>query len=426
MAESTDRGSKRATKALPGSFEARAAAIAEALKTANILPAGDVWVSDTFDDYVVACVWVYGAADEGGYKTWETTYYKVAITAEGEAGFEFGEVTKVEKVYTEELVAAAKGLKDKAHTKARSPFRLKSLEAVDDEVGGWKGSGCFSVFDYEDHSKDIVRRGSTKRSIAQHLPKILDHHGTTVGQSTKAWEDDEGLQVDFRIYPTSAGEDLVKLMRPIETDLGLHAPVEQGSIGFSPLEGGAKRRKSGGWEYTDLWIWEVSPVTFGDNDATSVGLKSMTAVNTMPTADLVAYAGEVVRLAVDGADGVKALHRRRLEEDRGLSDAQWKSVDALIIDSAEAALALLELKGRAAKATSNAHLRHMRGIVDSLAALIHGREDAPATEKDDPDKDQEGAAKASAGAEEAQLKGFPSKDDDFELELMLADLGLDS
>lgn len=457
MADSTNKAKPGpGLKALPGSFELRREALGKAIKDADILPAGDVWVSDTFDDYVVVCVWSRKAeSDDGEYYDYETHHYKVMITAESEDGFEFGEVTEVEKTYTESLTvvgakrapgapgAGPSAPKGASHSKARSPFKLKSLTAVDDEIGGWEGEGCFSVFDYEDHSKDVVRAGSTKRSTAVHLPKILDHHGVTVGQSTKAYEDDEGLQVAFRIYPTRAGEDLVKLMRPIETDLGPHAPVEQGSIGFSPLEGGAKRRKGGGWEYTDLWIWEVSPVTFGDNDATTVGLKSLAEVNTMPTAELAAHAGEVLNLAVDGADGVKALHLRRVKEGRDLSDAQWALVDSLALDALEAATSLLTLKDRSGKVASAAALRHARGLVDSLAALVHGPAEAPAAdnvgadaldapaetadktqpEHETKDDNLDGGTKDLPSGDESRSKDLP--EDDFAFELALVDLGID-
>lgn len=453
MAGTTGLQKPDETKSLPGSFEDRAQRLTAALKEADILPAGDVWVTDTFDTSVVACVWSTKTDDEG-YQDYERHYYQVEISAESAEAFEFGAIKEVEKEYTERLVDV-KG-KGGARTKVRSPFALKSITPADDDVGGWNAVGAFSVFDYEDHSKDIVRKGSTKDSTAVHLPKILDHHGVTVGQSTKAGEIGSEFVVEFRIYPTRAGEDLVKLMQPIETDLGPHAPVEQGSIGFSPLEGGAKRRQGGGWEYTKLWIWEVSPVTFGDNDATSVGLvKNMADVNAMPTADLLDYAGRMIRLAVDGADGAKALYRRRLDDDRPLTDAQWKAIDGLEIEAAEALLDLVTLKSRAGKAASNAHLRHMQSVIAGLVTLIHGPAesvaapavvDEPAEEakpkkpkkdmvarvadSDDgdgagaggdsatPATDQDGAAEAGAGADDARTKALRER------ELILAELGL--
>lgn len=418
----TDGRKPEQAKSLPGSFEDRAGRLRDALKEAAILPAGDMWVTDTFADSVVVCLWS-PKPGEGDYTDYEQQYYQVEISAETDAGFEFGAIKEVEKQYTERLVdaKAAGGVR----TKARSPFALKSITKADDDVGGWNAEGVFSVFDHEDHSRDIVRKGATTDSIAQHLPKILDHHGVTVGQATSAAEEGGGLAVKFRVYPTRAGEDLVKLMQPIETDLGPHAPVEQGSIGFSPMEGGAKRRQGGGWEYTKLWIWEVSPVTFGDNDRTSVGLKSMADVHAMPTGELLGYAGECLRLAVDGAGGAKALYRRRLDDERPLSDAQWKAIDGLVVDASEAVLELVTLKGRAGKAASNAHLRHVRAIVESLSELVHGRGESPAPapepeerEPVDDDPKKVGGAKARAGGDAPRSKDLR------EMELILADLGL--
>lgn len=408
------------TKALAGSFEERALRLQRALKDAELLPGGDVWVTDSFDTSLVACVWVV-TATEDGYNEYERHYYEVQISAEDGDTIEFGEVKEVDKVQGPETLVDVKAAGVGARrTKVRSPFVVKSLTPADDEIGGWDAVGSFSVFDHEDHSKDIVRKGSTKDSTAVHLPKILDHHGVTVGQATKAAEVGNEFEVHFRIYPTRAGEDLSKLMQPIETDLGLHAPVEQGSIGFSPLEGGAKRRNGGGWEYTKLWIWEVSPVTFGDNDATQVGLKSAGDLDELPTSELLVYAADTMRLALDGPQGLKALHRRRMDDDRDLTDEHWKAAEGLMVTAAETALGLLELEGRAGKSVSNSHMRHMRAIIEGLAELIHGRaaEATPEPETEETEDPAEGKAKAAPGGQ------APRSEDLRERDLALASLGL--
>lgn len=435
-------------KALPGSMEQalydRRAKIEKALLDAAFEQlAGDMYVTDTFppDDpdgnRCVVCVWKKVEAADGEYYSWEQYYYEIEITAESDDGFEFGAIKEVEKKYTESLVPAkASGA---PRTKARMGFELKSLTPIDDDVGGWTFGGYFSVFDYEDHSKDIVRRGSMKESLAVHLPKILDHHGRTVGQSTKAYEDEHGLYVEGRIYNTRDGEDLVKLMRPVDTDLGPHAPVEQGSIGYSAMEGGAKRRQGGGWEYTKLYIWEVSPVTFGDNDATSVGLKSLGEVNAMPTEELMGYAADVARLALNGADGFKTLCQRRVVQNRKVGDDLWQAADELAVVFLDAGMELVQLKGMSDKAASAAQLRHTRAIIEGLTALIHGPADAPMPAPDpvDEDEDDTGAgakarargAGASAGGDEAKARpnGAASQSKDGrerEAELIWAELAL--
>lgn len=303
--------------------------------------------------------------------------------------------------------------------KLRAPFEVKALSAADDDLGGWNFEGHFSVFDNEDLEGDIVRKGAFSEGLAVHLPKVCDHHGTTVGQATKAFEDDRGLWVKGRIYPTAAGTDLAKLMTPIETDHGKHAPVEQGSIGYSIL--GSKKRPTKGLELTRLFAWEVSPVTFGANPATSVALKSLEGVHQMPTGELLAYAGEVARMAVDGADGVKALHRRRVAEDRDLTDEQWQAADQLLLTAAEATLDLLTVKARAGRKATPAQMRHTRSIIEGLVELVHGREDEPAAEPVQTNEGTDADARADAGDRESQSKDYRGN---AELEILLADLGV--
>lgn len=414
-------------KALPGSYEERGLRITEALRDAAILPPGDFWIRDQFADKVVVMHWSSGGAD--GESTYTSAYFEVDVTEGADGAFEFGEVRTVDIEVTEAVVPAkAAGA---PRTKALVGFHLKALTAIEDAVGGWEFDGHFSVFDYEDHSRDIVRRGAMRKGLAVHMPKVLDHHGVTVGQASEAREDDEGLYVKGRIYPTTAGADLAKLMQPIETDLGSHAPVEQGSIGYSILEGGSKRRSGGGLELTDLFIWEVSPVTFADNDATRVGLKSLADVHTMPTGDLLSYAAEVSRLAVDGADGVKALQRRRVTEGRDLTDEQWQAADELLLTTAETTLDLLTLGERAGRKASTAQLRHTRAIIDGLVALVHGRESeptpAPAATTIDSEDDEDAEAKAAAGGDDGagpRAKALRGREDAIEIDLLLADLGV--
>lgn len=381
------------TKALRGSaqeqLERQNEAIREAIREAGLVE-GSFWISDTFEDYVVISRW-----DDAGSRN-----FRIDYSMDGEEVV-IGAMREVKKVYVEELVdpGAESGSSEMTEkkrppqTKVRRDFTCKSLEEADDDVGGWIGSGVFSVFEKKDYSKDVVRKGATTKSIAKRLPKIKDHHGVTVGQATKAAETDEGLEVDFRIYPTSAGKDLATLMKQIDTDHGPKAPVEEGSIGFGAAPGGATRNKDGGYDFTEIEVWECSPVTFGDNPYTRVGLKSAEALGEMPTDELLGYVGEMLRSAVEGPSGVKTLHRRRVAEDRDLKAEHWKAVTALTLDALETAEALLTLEGHAgtlaAKATS-AQMRHTQAIISSIADLVHGRSEpaAVAPAKKYPDEDE--------------------------------------
>lgn len=391
------------TKALPGSIEELKGRISDAIADSGLIN-GNFWITDTFpaDGYVIIERW--------DSQTGQARLFRVDYTESG-AEVTVSAAREVEKVYTEALVDPGDGdgdmegaevmaeKKRASQTKVRSNFRCKGIEEADDDVGGWIAFGVFSVFEKQDHSKDVVRKGATKSSIAKRLPKIKDHHGVTVGQATKAVETDEGLEVDFRIYPTSAGRDLATLMKQIDTDHGPKAPVEEGSIGFSAAPGGATRNKDGGYDFTEIEVWECSPVTFGDNPYTRVGLKSAEALGEMPTDELLGYAGETLRSAVAGPSGVKALHRRRVADDRDLKDAQWKAVDALVLDALETAQDLLILEAQAgrleAKATG-AQLRHTRAIIENLTELVHGRPEPqpepkvvePETDEDEQDGDE--------------------------------------
>lgn len=406
------------TKALRGSaqdqLQRQNEALREAIRDSGLIE-GSFWISDTFDDFVVVSRW---SEDHGSRN------YRIDYSMDGDE-IVIGAMREVHKVYVEELVDPGGDngsfevteKKRPSQTKVRRGFTCKSIEEADDDVGGWIGSGVFSVFEKKDYSKDVVKKGATAKSIAKRLPKIKDHHGVTVGQATKAVETEDGLEVDFRIYPTTAGKDLATLMKQIETDHGPKAPVEEGSIGFGAAPGGATRNKDGGYDFTEIEVWECSPVTFGDNPYTSVGLKSAEALGELPTDELLGYAGETLRSAVEGPGGVKTLRRRRVADDRDLTSEQWKAVDTLVIDSLESVRDMLTMKDLAgqleAKATG-AQLRHTRAIIEGLAELVHGRPEAApaitpaASEKDDESKDDSRDESTQGGKAGAKSKSAAS------------------
>lgn len=384
-------------KALPGSYEDQRQKIEHALREAGTFGRSSLWVSDTFPDRAVVMVYAY--APDG---MMECETYEVTFTESG-GSYTFGEPAEVEKV--EALVPA---MSDGDETKGasmsqkstRAPFKLKSLTARTDEVGGWDFEGSFSVVGVLDYSKDRMLPGTFDRSVSERLPKIKDHHRVTVGQATSAKEIGGELVVSGRIYPTTAGKDLAILMQPIDTDHGPAAPVGEGSIGFSPSEGGAKRNKEGGWDFSDVDVWEVSPVTWGDNPYTRIGLKERGAVEELATVDLLAYVVEVADLAVSGPGGAKALHARRKADGRDLTAEQWAAVDESLMGLANAAYQIGALVVKEGKAVSTAHLRYTGTIVQALADLLHGRpaKDPPppiaeVIEEDDPKKKPKAEAK---------------------------------
>lgn len=407
-------------KALPGSWEERRDRVGAAIRAAGLFGNGGGYVSDTFDDYVVVEVWNWDSSTR--------RFFRVEYTMTDDE-VEIGTVQPVDKVTEERLVGAgadvavepdagsevedgegtvAKGRTPKLKHR-QLPLHIKSLTPVDDGVGGWDAHGVFSVYNHVDHSKDVVLPGASADSIQARLPKIKDHHGETIGQGTKAWEDKDGLNVEFRIYPTPAGEKVATLMQPIDTDQGPAAPVEQGSIGFSVPEGGAKRNKHGGFDFTKIDVWEVSLVTFGDNDQTHVNLKSREEFGGLNTAEALRYAADITHAAIYGENGAKALHARRVREGRALKSDQVDALEeylATVMDATAEAAHLVEKSGLVAKFSRASRVRHIAAVVEALTRLLDGSPEKPDAKRDD----DEDPPKASAGGTDA-AEGEEDDDD---------------
>ena len=190
-----------------------------------------------------------------------------------------------------------------------------------------------------DRERELVRTGAFADSLAVRLPKVKDHHGVTIGQVTKALEDEHGLCVEGRIYPTRAGQDLALLMKAVPTEHGPLAPVDQGSVGMLLAEAGYQRLPSGVGEITRATLYEVSPVTFAANDATRVALAKGVLPDLWdgPWDELATAAARTLRYAVSEGE---ALAARRKAAGRQLNE---KSTIALgeLLGAAEAAGARL-------------------------------------------------------------------------------------
>lgn len=257
-------------------------------------------------------------------------------------------------------------------------LEIKGIEPIDGGDGGWKVGGYFAVFGNLDHDGDVIERGAFKRTLAERLPKIKDHHGVTVGQATKAHEDEHGLFVEGVIRPTTAGRDLVTLMEPVETDRGPIAPVEQGSIGYVPAPGGAKMQ-AGARHLSDLDLFEVSPVTFGANPATRIGLvKSFTPAEIDgPLDDTMVEAGRTLTGVVSE---VKALHARRMGAGKSLQPRYLETIGALAIESGDAMVSLLAEEQKAGRSLSATRRRHIASVVRALRDLL---DSLPEAERED-------------------------------------------
>lgn len=119
-------------------------------------------------------------------------------------------------------------------------------------------SGYASLFDIEDHGRDIVRAGAFARSLAAKGPggvRMLFQHdaGEPVGVWDEIREDGRGLFVRGHILSDAPrGRGTLALVRQGAVD-GL-------SIGFRTVR--SAPRPGGGRDLLDLDLWEVSIVTF--------------------------------------------------------------------------------------------------------------------------------------------------------------------
>lgn len=155
------------------------------------------------------------------------------------------------------------------------PFEIK--EVGDD--GTFEGYG--SVFNNVDHSRDVVVPGAFAKSIAKSksegrvMPILWQHDAhQPIGGYDEIYEDDYGLYVK--------GSLLVGDVRQAkEAHALMKAGVLSGlSIGYIARDGEFDKDKNA-YLLKELELWEVSPVTFPDND-----LARVTAVKNINVEDI--------------------------------------------------------------------------------------------------------------------------------------------
>lgn len=119
-------------------------------------------------------------------------------------------------------------------------------------------AGYASLFDIEDHGRDVVRAGAFRRSLAERgvsgIRMLFQHDAAEpVGVWDDIIEDGRGLYVRGRIVSDAPrGRAALGLVRRQAVD-GL-------SIGFRTRR--SAPRPGGGRDLLDLDLWEVSIVTF--------------------------------------------------------------------------------------------------------------------------------------------------------------------
>ncbi|MGJ3231319.1 MAG: HK97 family phage prohead protease [Oceanicaulis sp.] len=124
--------------------------------------------------------------------------------------------------------------------------------------GSLEVAGYASLFDIEDHGRDLVRAGAFARSLkakgARGVRMLFQHDaGEPVGVWDEIAEDGRGLYVRGRILSGGPrGRAALGLVREGAVD-GL-------SIGFRTVR--SAPRPGGGRDLLELDLWEVSIVTF--------------------------------------------------------------------------------------------------------------------------------------------------------------------
>ncbi len=119
-------------------------------------------------------------------------------------------------------------------------------------------AGYASLFDIEDHGRDVVRAGAFSASLAKRgasgVRMLFQHDaGEPVGVWDEMREDGRGLFVRGRILTSAPRGRAVR-------GLVAQGAVDGLSIGFRTLR--SATRAGGGRDLLELDLWEVSIVTF--------------------------------------------------------------------------------------------------------------------------------------------------------------------
>lgn len=154
-------------------------------------------------------------------------------------------------------------------------YKIKSfgLEVKDFDEGSRKVSGYLSAFDVVDSDRDIIRKGSFAKSIAERGPKsssnrkiaFLRMHkwDNLIGKFLELEEDDYGLKFVAQLGTSSKGEDALR-----DYQEGI---LKEHSIGFRYVhEKMEYDEEEDVFEIKEINLFEGSAVTFGANEFTPV------------------------------------------------------------------------------------------------------------------------------------------------------------
>ena len=139
-------------------------------------------------------------------------------------------------------------------------------------------SGYASVWDIVDHHGDIVRRGAFAKSIKERVaagkvPLMARHFkyggdvNEAIGVINEAIEDEHGLYISAKLYDTQLAQEIRAKIIDSPNMYGL-------SIGYMHTKNGAKKIKNGGYDYTEIKLYEVTVTVQPANEATIAMAKS--------------------------------------------------------------------------------------------------------------------------------------------------------
>ena len=186
-----------------------------------------------------------------------------------------------------------------------SKFEVKEY---DDESRVVKGYA--SVFSNLDSDNDVIKKGAFKKTIKEWGPegkkriKLIAQHNMSqpIGKFTKMQEDEHGLYIEAKFGTHSLGEDYYRMAK--------EGIMDEFSVGFAAID--KKENKAGGYDITNIKLYEVSMVTVAANDEAVV-----TEVKSEDTLKLVKQ-----------VEDVDLRHKLEYEVLKLMSDSQQTSTQA--------------------------------------------------------------------------------------------------
>lgn len=145
--------------------------------------------------------------------------------------------------------------------------------------------GYAALFGVEDHGGDVIVKGAFEHTLNEDFAppgagrnnrvKVLWQHQKLepIGRPTDLAEDSRGLHFRARLTPgvARADETLALVADDVIDQMSFGYDTIDSEMGDSPKEDGGGESRRVRYLKT-LGLWEISPVTWGMNDATSVGM----------------------------------------------------------------------------------------------------------------------------------------------------------